>query len=286
MKLALGTVQFGLDYGVANAEGQVAIEDAAEIIDHSRKCGIDTLDTAIGYGDSEERLGKIGIDGFRVITKLPGLSKHDVDIEKWIIGHIEGSLARLKVETINGVMLHRPTDLLGDNGKKLWDGLKKLKANGCVEKIGYSIYEPGELDLLWKDYQPDIIQAPYNILDQRLKVSGWLKLLHDLGVEVHVRSVFLQGLLLMPKERRPIKFQRWQGLWDVWEHWLESEQLDPVDVCLKSIASEPMIDYAVVGVDSKTHLKQIVKKMNNPAEIDVPVDLNTTDECLVNPALW
>ena len=122
--------------------------------------------------------------------------------------------------------------------KDLWNILLKLKDKNLVKKIGYSIYSPTELDELWSFYKPDLIQAPYNIFDRRLDTSGWLQKIHENDVELHVRSVFLQGLILMNKNNRPKKFNRWESVWNEWDEWLEASNTNPISAALSFVLSE------------------------------------------------
>jgi aryl-alcohol dehydrogenase-like predicted oxidoreductase len=285
MKIALGTVQFGMPYGVANTDGQVTDEMAKQILNFAWKAGIDTLDTAIAYGDSEQCLGKVGIDGWKVVTKLPAIPEACTDVTNWVNGQIKDSLGRLGVSTVKGLMLHQPRQLLEYEGAELWSAMQTLKDKGIVEKIGFSIYDPKELDQLWTAFQPDIIQAPFNILDQRLKTSGWLKKMHEKGVEVHVRSVFLQGLLLMSSEQRPEKFNRWESLWNVWDEWLATHQVTPLEACLGFVTAEASINYVVVGVDNLPQLEQIIKSSTRELGL-IPQELIITDQNLINPSNW
>lgn len=284
-RLALGTAQFGLNYGVANQAGQVLVNDAAIILDCAAAAGLDTLDTAIAYGDSEERLGQIGINQWQIVSKLPQLPDRTQDVMGWARASVMGSLDRLNVSSLSGLLLHHPEDLLGQQGKALYAAMVELKTLGVVKKIGISIYQPDELDTLLDHMDFDVVQAPFNILDRRLIDSGWLGRLRDLGVELHVRSVFMQGLLLMPGTLRPAKFQRWQPLWDEWEHWLSVHQLTPLEACLCYALSFNEIRRVIVGVDTFGQLKEIVTAAsgNLPA---VPVSLQTTDVALLNPSNW
>ena len=286
MKLALGTVQFGLNYGIANKTGQVNSVDAAKIVQLARDSRIDTVDTAIVYGNSEKVLGEIGLNDLRIVTKLPEVPVAEIDPRSWIIKQFNKSLERLKVDHVTGLMLHRPIQLMDKNGIEIWEGLQSLKNNGLVSKIGYSIYSPNELNPLWEQFRPDIIQAPYNVFDQRLRKSGWLDRCHSAGVEVHARSVFLQGLLLMSADKRPSKFDRWNNVWNAWDDWLESEKLDPLDACLRFVVADEMIDRIVVGIDNVDQLTEIVTVLNNGAELQVPNIFSIEDESLLNPALW
>ena len=286
MKLAIGTVQFGLSYGIANTKGQPSEDIVKEILQYAKKMGINTLDTAIGYGNSENCLGNVGVSGWRVITKIPEVPNGCKDVVTWVCEQFNCSLKRLGLSRVTGVMLHRPVQLLEPIGIELWSALQGLKGEGLVDKVGYSIYDPTELDQLFSIYRPDIIQAPYNILDQRLKISGWLDKLYSNGVETHIRSVFLQGLLLMRKETRPIKFNRWHTLWEFWDQWLEQQGLNPIETCLGFVAAEEKIDFIVVGVDSLEQLVQTVSYLSIQPRQEILPDFGTTDENLINPSNW
>ena len=286
MKLALGTVQFGLPYGIANTGGQVAEENAKEILKCAEEAGVNTLDTAISYGDSEQCLGNIGVKGWRIITKLTAMPIECSSVEEWVNKQIASSFCRLGVKCVTGLMLHRPDQLLGPNGQELWQVMQCLKDEGAVGKVGYSIYSPNELDLLWNRYHPDIIQAPYNVFDQRLKKTGWLKKLHDHGVEIHLRSIFLQGLLLMSAQKRPAKFNYWHEIWEQWDHWLQKNQLNALEGCLMPIMSEVMADCFVVGVDSVKHLNQILNIVKRNRDLAMPQINCPYDSDLINPSKW
>ena len=286
MKLTLGTAQFGLDYGVANAIGKVDKEETLEILTFAKQAGINTLDTAIGYGDSEKRLGQAGIGSWNIITKLPEVNVEHSDINFWVNSQINNSLLRLNVLSVYGILLHRPLQLLEKNGSQLWNSLEGLKERSITKKIGFSVYSPDELDKLWKaGFIPDIVQAPYNVFDQRLKDSGWLSKLNDNRVEVHTRSVFLQGLLLMPSDKRPKYFSKWNNLFNEWDLWLKTDNISGLEAALNFALSEYLIDKIIVGVDNKTQLSEVISA-SKKYTLCVPKILNTTDEKLINPSLW
>lgn len=283
-RLALGTVQFGLPYGVANQTGQVSRDDATTILDHAWTMGLDTLDTAIAYGESEQRLGEIGVGRWRIISKLPAMPESCPDISGWVRKSVSDSLERLKVNRLCGLLLHRPQQLLGEKGYALYKVLDDLKQLGVVGKIGISIYDPQELEALISSYRFDLVQAPFNVLDRRLMTSNWLTKLKQAGTEVHARSVFLQGLMLMNATNRPARFQKWQPLWDKWHEWLIERELSPLQACLGFVLAHAEIDRVIVGVDTLAQLQEVlstVKVSPNP-----PVELNCEDADLINPSRW
>ena len=284
-RLALGSVQFGLAYGIANKGGRVTRAEAAEIVGIARAAGVDTIDTAIGYGDSEACLGGIGVTDLRVITKLPGLPVGLADVRSWIKKEFAQALLRLQLPQVYGLLLHRPSDLLGPHGPALFDGMTALKEMQKVVKIGVSIYAPSELDSLTARFNFDLVQAPFNLLDQRLSSSGWLDRLKEKGVEIHTRSAFLQGLLLMPRAFIPSKFERWSGLWDCWHQWLQTSNSTALQACLAFPLSFEQIDRVVVGADSAKQFRQILQVLAAPLSQELP-DLRCDSEDLISPAIW
>lgn len=289
MKLSLGTVQFGLHYGIANQSGQVSIAEAHELLIMARNQGIEDLDTAIAYGDAETKLGQIGVKGFRVVTKLPPMpgSMPDgvADAGAWAKSHLADSLKRLGSESIYGLMMHRSTDLLGPFAPALLKALRGFQEQGLVEKLGVSIYAPNELVEVMSLAQWGLIQAPFNLVDRRLYSSGWLRRLKDMGVEVHTRSTFLQGLLLTPPHLLPPKFAPWLQMWKSWYRWQEETSSTAVGACLAFAQSFPEVDKVVVGVDGVKHLDSIFATLNKPMNHNWP-DIASEDERLVNPSKW
>jgi aryl-alcohol dehydrogenase-like predicted oxidoreductase len=285
VRIALGSAQFGSFYGVANRTGQVDRATVAAILRRAESAGMDTLDTAIAYGDSERRLGEAGVAGWRIVSKLPEVPDGCQDVVNWVSSEVQASLARLGIRRLAGLLLHRPQQLLEANGRALWAALQVLLQDGIVGKIGFSIYDPVELDTLWRRFRPGLIQAPYNILDRRLCASGWLDRMYQEGVEVHARSVFLQGLLLMQPAERHEKFKRWAALWALFDGWLKEEQLSALEACLRVVLSDTRISRVIVGVDSLDQLDEILASSAGPT-MDVPAGLICNDLDLVNPSRW
>jgi aryl-alcohol dehydrogenase-like predicted oxidoreductase len=285
MKLGLGTVQFGVPYGVVNTVGQVNPSEALTITQRALSAGFDTLDTAIAYGSSETVLGDIGVRSWKVVTKLPAVPAQCDDISSLLNCQVEASLARLKLDRVHALILHRPGQLLQEIGPKLYEALQNLKANGIVEKIGVSVYGTTELEALSGKYTFDLVQAPLNILDRTLVDSGWARRLKNEGIEVHTRSAFLQGLLLVPHSKRPPLFNRWADIWTEWDRWLEATGLTPLQACLRFTNAIDAIDKVIVGVESVTQLDQILEAHDGTLS-SLPQFWPLQDDRLINPATW
>ncbi|MEX1199300.1 MAG: aldo/keto reductase [Methylophaga sp.] len=286
MKLALGTAQFGLDYGIANKLGRVDLEEVKSILELAKSAEVRTLDTAAAYGNSETTLGMAGISGFEVITKIPPFPSDALSgIGGWIRKTVSESLTGLKTDSLRGVLLHRPLELLSKVGDEAYQTLVDLKSQGVVEQIGISIYQPQDLDELIPRFSFDIIQAPLNILDRRLISSGWLQKLKQNDVEVHTRSAFLQGLLLMTPTERPAYFSSWTHLLNQFDQWRESQNLTALEACLGFLYQVEGIDRIIVGTDSAKQLQEIIK-IDPHANLAVPDELEAKDEALINPARW
>jgi len=282
-KLALGTASFGMPYGIAG-NPLMSVQEMTQILDHAKAHGVTLLDTAPVYGEAEMRLGNYGMHDWQVITKLPPIPFDCDDVKSWVCRTVRGSLERLRVPRLHALLLHRPMDLLGPHGEALIPALLLLKRQNIVKHLGVSINSPEELDALWASsthFPVDLVQSPFNVLDRRLADSGWLTKLHEAGIQVHVRSVFLQGLLLQyPK---PNKFDRWKGVWARWEDYLDVNDRTPLQACLEFALSYPQIHRVVVGVDSDSQLTNIVEAMSPPGYPSFLID-DALD--LITPSRW
>ena len=285
MKIALGTAQFGLKYGVANRKGRVCLDECEKILNEASLFGIDTLDTAIAYGDSEARLGALGVQGWKVVTKLPALPNSVHNVEVWVFQQVFNSLDRLGISRLDGLLLHRPADILGPYGVDYVRALKKISDEGLSGSIGYSIYSPDELGPLLRAFTPCIVQAPFNVVDRRILKSGWLARLAEDGVRVHTRSVFLQGLLLMSAVERPAQFVRWQPLWQQLSRACDQSGLTPLQLALGYVLAHSSIERVVVGVDSLFQLTQILSAASVSC-ISADPETESHDLELLDPSRW
>ncbi len=278
MKLALGTVQFGLNYGVTNQNGQVAIEEVKSILNFAKDNGIDTLDTASGYGNSEQVLGKVGVDDCQIITKTTSL-------KNGINGVIKGfyqSLESLNKKAVDGLLIHDINEVSGKEFNDLFRKLNELKQQGLVNKIGFSTYTPEQVDFLLKNFDFDIVQLPFNVFDNRLIQGGQLKSLKNKGVEIHARSIFLQGVLL-DFDNLSDYFLTWKDQFDAYQVIVSDSKLTLLEYALNFVLSVKEVDKVLVGVNSEGQLKEIVQSVKSQSDINA---YSVNDVNLLNPSLW
>lgn len=279
MKLALGTVQFGCDYGISNQNGKVSINAIEEILDYAKENCITTLDTACLYGTSEEVLGKFDLEDFDVVTKTVKID-YSVDRHQNFERFKDAffvSQKKLGYIQLHGLMFHEANDLLSEQGLALWDLVEDFKQKEYVRKIGVSVYTPEQLEEIIKLVDIDIVQLPLNIFDQR-----FLPILPELkkkNIEIHTRSTFLQGLLFMDTVGlnpyfEPIK------------HILEKLPKDRLGCALSFVKNIDEIDKIVVGVTSKNELQEICSQYNkNMKEVDFS-QFKISDEKILLPQNW
>jgi aryl-alcohol dehydrogenase-like predicted oxidoreductase len=289
MKIGLGTVQFGLDYGISNRGGRTPDDEVVAILEMARRCGISVLDTAPLYGNSEEVVGRAlaGAKTFRIVTKTPkftGLSANDA--ARLLAKSFVESLQRLGQPAAYGLLVHSAEDLYGPAGPQLFAVLEDLKARGLVRKVGASVYTAAEIDRLMYRYRIDLIQAPVSVLDQRLLHSGHLASLKHAGVEVHARSVFLQGLLLMAPDDLPAPLERARNHLDRYFAGLRVRGLSPLEAALGFVLAIEDIDAVLCGVNNRQQLEQICAVAHCRVDPGEFTQFAITDEAVVNPSLW
>jgi len=285
-KISLGAAQFGMDYGVTNLLGKVGVSEIKKILDFAKKNRIESIDTAASYGDSEANLGLVNASGFKITSKLPEIDlTNKTQITADINQIINRSLANLKRDSLDSLLLHRPNQLLHENGQIVWDFLEEQKNIGVIKKIGFSIYSPAEIDSLINSFKPDIVQCPYNFFDRRMCETGCFEKLNELEIDIQARSIFLQGLLLLNHDNLPENFSRWKKLWVDYDLWLKSNNLDKMELLLNFVLSDNRINSVVIGVTSFKQLEEIILKSNNLFEIPEN-KFSVTDIDLIDPSRW
>ena len=284
--IILGSAQFGMKYGINNIDQRVKLSEIRSILNFARESYLDIIDTAITYNESEQVLGSIGLGSFKVISKLPKLPSDILDVNLWVKDQTISSINRLNVKSLHGLLLHSPSDLIGSNGSKLKKALNNLKSSGLVSKIGVSIYDPEELDNIFPLMKIDIVQCPLNLIDRQIETSGWLSKLYHENIEVHVRSIFLQGLLLIERNKIPSKFEKWSEIWDQWSFKLDSKGLNALDACLSYPLSLKEVNSIIVGVDSTKQLKDIIYVSKKKIVKEDWYFMISNNRMLINPSNW
>ena len=285
-KLVIGTAQYGMDYGIANKSGQISDDEMYEILNLAKSNKINTIDTAIDYGECENRLGELGIDQFNVITKISNLKNVKNNFQDFMIKNLEKSIEKLKSNQINTFLLHTPDDLLTQNKYEIYESLKTCKDRGLCKKIGVSCYEIKQVKDILSCFDIDVVQFPLNVLNTQLIDSGLLENLKKKKVEIHVRSIFLQGLLLMTNSSLNNYFENWDGIFQNWEKWINENNMSKLEACLLFVFSIKSIDKYIVGIDSFMQLKQIINILKFKTPENIPSGLSCNDDYLTNPSKW
>jgi len=283
--LAIGTANFGMPYGLSKSTDPLSIDSVAGIIAKSRSLGINCLDTANAYGNCQKVLGEIGVSDWTVVSKISAIPNDCSDVSGFVQRQIEMILFDLKVDEVETVLVHNAGDLLGPFGDQIFGALEKHRLAGALKKIGVSIYGPELLNSVIPRYQVEVVQAPLNVLDNRLVSSGWLGKLASRKVEVHSRSVFLQGLLLSRALQEGEYFGRWQEVFHRWNEISGSNVDLALQTCLTHVKSFADVSRVVVGIDSESHVEEIANLFRKPPQ-QVEDFMAGVDEDLINPSCW
>ena len=290
-RVGLGTVQFGMHYGVSNRVGQPDEREVAAILERAVARGVRYLDTASAYGDAEILLGRHLPSGhnLRIVTKMPPVRDEHIGArhkQQWLDA-LALSLERLKVSAVYGLLVHQADDLDKPGWQYLAEALQEAQASGLVSHIGVSIYDENQLRLADSRFRSDLIQLPLNALDLRLIASGALARLKARGVEVHARSVFLQGVLLAPPSDLPDFFQPLrQRLVEMHGGW-SRRGLSPLAACLAFVLRQTNVDAAIVGVNSLTEFDEIAAAIAEVDNAEVDYDaMPPVDPIYLDPSRW
>jgi aryl-alcohol dehydrogenase-like predicted oxidoreductase len=258
-QLCLGTVQFGLPYGITNTAGQVEEPEVRRILAMAAQQGVELLDTAQAYGTAESVLGKCSLPTMRrrLISKLPA----QADPDGWEQS-FQASLNRLQTDRLDGFLLHRSADLLGPQADRLLDWLESLRERGLVHRLGVSIYDASELEGIPLD-RLQLVQLPLSLYDQRLLLNGTVDQLKSAGLAVHARSLLLQGLLLRPAHQWPsfLSPDFRQHHRQLIQH-LAERGLSLLDAALAFAHSCDALEAVLVGVQSAAELAELLAAWN------------------------
>jgi aryl-alcohol dehydrogenase-like predicted oxidoreductase len=290
VELGIGTVQFGSNYGVSNLAGQTPISEVGRILQAAAKRRTRYLDTAPLYGGSEQALGETLSENhrFRIVTKTSKCSNETISpayVEE-MAGVFAQSLAKLRQPAIYGLMLHDALDLLKPGGERIYEQLLQWKSENRVSKIGVSVYSGEDIERILSRFRIDIIQVPINVIDQRLILDGSLIRLKQAGVEIHCRSVFLQGLLLMPLETVPEYFRPILPVLENYHKTLKAHGISLLHGAFAFIRSLKEIDAVICGVNDLHQLNELWEAFAKSSyEFDFS-EFSVGDKKFINPSNW
>jgi len=291
LKLGLGTVQWGMAYGIANRAGQATTIEVGNLIRVAKRHGITLLDTAHAYGEAEKVLGEqsVASNGFRVVTKTMPLGSNNVtehDAALVSAAFLE-SLRWLKCTHVYGLLIHHADNLLAAGGDRLWAILQDFKAQSRVEKIGVSVYHPNQLVKILDRYPIDLVQLPFNLYDQRFMQTGLLGRLKEGGVEILTRSAFLQGLLLFPPAQLPEHFSAIRNHHAKLHRQISEAGLTPLEACLRFCLDHAEIDQVIVGCETAKQFDEILAAAGKyDVLLSKPELYSISDESIIDPSLW
>jgi len=290
-RLGLGTVQFGLDYGISNRDGRPSEAEVAAILAHAVDAGVGYLDTAASYADAEVLIGRHlpAHHDLRIVTKLPPLKADSArgNRVELTMRAMETSLERLRLTKVHAVLVHSVGDLAEPGWETLVEALRLIKQKALATRVGVSIYDEGDLDLVQSRFEPELVQFPLNVLDRRLVFTGRLAALKGAGVELHARSVFLQGLLLMPAKALPQFFAPLRAALEKLQARWAAAEVPPLAACLHYVLGQSQVDAAIVGVNRVHEFNEIAAALSAPPicpDLFEPVE--AIDPAFVDPRRW
>ena len=288
-RLGLGTVQFGLDYGVSNHKGQTLEDEVRHILRTARSEGLRFLDTAPAYGSAEEVIGTCEPEDkpFEIVTKTTPLAEGSgaASVETIVVDSFRSSCRKLDRTRVHGLMVHHAEDFLGEHGTELYDTLCLLKDQKRVDRIGVSIYDAAEIDAVLGRYDLDLIQVPLSLFDQRLSDNGYLRDLKRIGFEIHARSVFLQGLMLMQPNDLPPYLRRAEKHLREFLAYLRKSGTTPIQAALGFVREVREVDVALIGVNNLAHLSENIDAYRSAPQVDF-AEWGIDDETILDPRKW
>lgn len=286
-RIGLGTVQWGLKYGIANSSKMPKNKKINQILDFARTNEIKLIDTAHSYGTAEHRLGLHNLNDFHIITKTKIFKENIITSEhkKILISEFEKSLLKLKKDKIYAILIHDIDAVFRPGGKHFLAALQEIKSEGLVEKIGISIYDSKYLNHILDEINLDIVQLPFNIINQNLLVDGTIEYLISRGIEIHARSIFLQGLLLMEISSLHSYFNPWIPTMKSFSNACLEQGFSKLEACINFVLNIREINKLIVGVESLKQIQEIVKFSKNKRVFKFE-NLNCSDDQLINPSNW
>tara|TARA_S200000501_G_C20849656_1_gene755166 strand:- start:246 stop:1151 length:906 start_codon:yes stop_codon:yes gene_type:complete len=287
-KIVVGTAQFGDKYGITNTKGSPNFNEISKILNVSKNENIRFIDTAANYKKVEKKLGRYDVKSFEIITKIPKILPCKGSIKQKILKIVSTSVRDLRKKSLYAILLHDSSDLKGRGKKEVYETLLFLKKRKLVKKIGVSIYNVDEIMNLINNFKIDIIQVPLNLIDRRILDKKLLDFLKKKDIEIHVRSIFLQGLLLSKKIQNN-QFKKYSKIWKNLDLNCKKNKIDILTLALNFVFSQKDIKKIIIGFDNSIQLSKIlkcIKKFRYLKEIDFFENLISKDKKLINPNYW
>ena len=286
-RIGIGTVQWGQGYGLGSKNGSVPIDDLDRIVKKALEENVSCIDTSQNYGIAESLIGQYVKGAIPVVTKITVMADKTklVDAYRDLHISINRSKKNLKTKQLESFLVHNPDFLKSNNVQVYIDALKKLKDNNVVKKIGISVYNEQEITSAIKLMSPDIIQVPINVFDQRLLKNGLLNEIKNNNCEIHARSIFLQGLLLLRCSElnnffKPIatKIQNWQD-------FCKKENVSCTTAALNFIKNIDQVDVAIIGINSYQQFEQNLSNYKKDFNFDSSPFAIDNDR-FIDPRKW
>jgi aryl-alcohol dehydrogenase-like predicted oxidoreductase len=287
--LIIGSAQFGMHYGVSNTCGTTKEESVSSILNIANYNGISLVDTAPSYGNSEIVLGRGEIDEqWNFITKTPSFSVDKISRNetKKLKSIFAESCKRVNKKKLYGLLVHSCDDLFKPGGSDIFREMESIKEKGLVEKIGVSVYSSYQIEKVLKNFPIDLIQLPINILDQRLLRNDYLKKLKEAGIEIHARSAFLQGLLLMDSKDISPYFDPILSALYRFHNSARQDNLSKLELALGFVNSIDEIDNTIIGVNNLEQLNECISASRVVIDTNRYKSLSISDPMFLNPQYW
>lgn len=282
-QIILGTANLNKKYGFLKKS--IRFSEFKKIIKNSKKNKVRYIDTSINYSGVHKILGKLNLNKIKVITKISIPTNNNINAELWIKKIIKNIIRDLKTKSLYCVLIHNSNILLNNKYKKYILNLNELKKKGKIKKIGFSVYNLREAKILLKKYKFDILQVPLNIINQTFCDKNFLQNIRKKNIEIHARSVFLQGILLSKDLRKMKYFKRWRTFWKDYYNWLNKNRVSGLTACLSFINGVKNISGYVIGIENEKQFKQVLDcKIKKNLKFES--FLSQKNKKLIDPSKW
>ena len=295
MELCLGTVQFGMDYGI-KGQKQPSVEQAVEMLDYATQNGIYTIDTANAYGTAEDVVGSflkkktIARDKLFIISKFRPNLLDDVKSDEYykvMRENLENTLSRLRTDYLDSYLLHSARYVFDD---EIIETLNRMKQDGLVKRVGVSVYEPDEAKKCIQRPNVEFMQLPYSIFDQRMEKAGVFEAANDDNIQIHSRSAFIQGLILMDEDEVPTFLSKAKPIVRKIDILCQRHGISRISLAMNYVKQQSRISHLVFGVDNIEQLKENIhiyqEDISKDIIYDIAKEFRDIEADIVMPSLW